>query len=183
MSRSRLAVVAVACLVALTGAACGGNDEAADREQEEAAAEAREEAREKREAEQERQEAIAAAETCTDTFEPLLDELRELDSRLDIGLSYDEYGDKVADVKVAYDGVRFRDVRDDFACIGDVGIPAENALNQYVKAYTIWDECFGDFNCDMDSVEPEMQQHWSKATVLVSRADRSLSRLARKAQS
>jgi hypothetical protein len=113
-----------------------------------------------------------------------LQRTRALDSRLDVGLSYDEYGDKVADLKVAYDNVDFDAAGTDgsFACLSSVGVPLENALNQYMAAYRTWDACFDDFDCDTDSITPKLQAKWSKASRNVSNAADGLSKLTREAE-
>jgi hypothetical protein len=125
---------------------------------------------------QRRAAAVANYEKCRDTTRPLLDKLHELDSRLDVGLNYDEYTDKVGDVNVAYDRVTPK-IGGQPQCVTSVGIPAEAAFNQYVKASNIWGECFDDINCDNDSIEPDLHNHWNKASNSIDSADRGLKEL------
>jgi hypothetical protein len=98
--------------------------------------------------------------------------LSELDSRLGVGLSYDEYTTKVGDVKVAYDNVPFKTL--EAACVAGVGLPAEKALNQHAKAATEWGNCQSDINCSNDSVKPTLQKYWLKASTLTQRAKSKL---------
>jgi hypothetical protein len=106
---------------------------------------------------------------CQQQMRPLLDSLSELDSRLNVGLSYDEYTNQVGNVRVDYDAIDFGQL-DDPACLASVGIPSEKALNQYAKAATVWNNCIGDFNCSNDSIKPTLQRYWSRATTLVASA-------------
>jgi hypothetical protein len=145
--------------------------------------EAAERAADLKQARQVADDAQAAADACSGQMSRLLRRTKALDSRLDIGLTYDEYGDKVADLKVEYDSIDFDADPDDgsFACLSSVGVPLENALNQYVDAYRIWNTCFEDFDCDTDSIEPDLQAKWSKATRNVSRASGGLGKLKHEA--
>jgi hypothetical protein len=47
------------------------------------------------------------AELCQSEVRSLLSALQELDSRLNVGLNLDEYGDYVGDAQVAYDRLDF----------------------------------------------------------------------------
>jgi len=149
-TRRLMGALAAMCALAATAGACGGAQQAASADKQK-----QERERERREMEQLRREAQARADACRGVAEELLDALGELDSRLDVGLSYAEYGDYLGDLKVAYDDAEFDEA--DYQCIASVGVPAERAVNQYFKAYNIWDECFGDFDCSVESVEPLMQ--------------------------
>ena len=163
------AVVSLALLASGT-AGCGKDEEAEKRRaaQEQAA---REKAAKERKERQQAAKAAKLAEDCEDSVGPLLDELEELNSRLDIGLTYDEYTDRVGDVKVAYDKADFGDAgEDELRCITEVGLPAEKAFNQYAKAAATWQECFDDLDCDNDSIQPDLQRRWSRATTFVERA-------------
>lgn len=103
--------------------------------------------------------------------------VEELDSRLSVGLSYSDYATEVADVRVAYDQTDF-DALEDIECMQGVGLPLERALNQFVRAANVWDECFEDIYCETDSVDPELQTHWSKASRLAGKADSGLDAMA-----
>jgi hypothetical protein len=100
-----------------------------------------------------------------------------LDTRLSVGLTYADYTSEVADIRVVYDQTPFGEV-DDFDCLGDVGVPLERALNQYAKAATRWDECFEDIYCENDSIQGELQEHWTKAGRLAVKADTGLAAMA-----
>ena len=80
-------------------------------------------------------EAQRRADRCEAQLGGMSTEPEELDSRLDVGLTYDEYNTHVGDVRVEYDQVPFRAV--DPECLTEVGLHLENALNSYAKADTV----------------------------------------------
>jgi hypothetical protein len=106
--------------------------------------------------------ALADQAKCEETLEPLLEALEELDARLDVGLVFQDYTNQVGDVSVEYNQVRFGALS--FDCVTDVGIPLENALNAYIRADNRWNQCIGNFGCDIDSIEPELQRQWREAS-------------------
>jgi hypothetical protein len=113
---------------------------------------------------------------CADQIGDFVEQLQELDSRLDIGLNFESYSTKVSDAKVVYDQIPFDEMSQE--CVRQVGVPAENAFNAYVKAYNIWNNCFDDINCDNDSIKSKLQAQWAKATLLISKADGNLQALS-----
>lgn len=123
-------------------------------------------------AEQETTRARAAYAACDRALGPLLKQLRELDSRLNVGLNYDEYTTEVGDIRVVYDSVV--EQADDPTCLTSVGIPAEEALNQYAKATGKWEECFDDIDCDTDSIEPTLRKYWDRASTAIDTAEQGL---------
>jgi hypothetical protein len=130
-------------------------------------------ASERAQAAEERRAAQAKYDTCQDQMGDLLDSLTELDSRLDVGMNYDEYTDSVGDIRVAYDQVPF-DEANDPTCLTSVGLPSETALNHYAKATRIWSACFDDFNCSTDSIEPKLRRYWDKASASIDTAKEGL---------
>lgn len=173
-----LRAIAAACFAALilaTASACGSDSTSGtsgtaastasdnDDRAEQAAKARRERARYAREK--------AAYDECTEQTGDLTRELSEMDSRLDVGLSYDEYTDFLADAKVAYDDIDFdASGVENFDCISQVGLPLEKAINQYLAAARVWGDCFDDYSCDTDSIEPRLQSRWSRAHAKVEQA-------------
>jgi hypothetical protein len=98
--------------------------------------------------------------------------LEDLHSRLGIGLSFQDYSDRVGDVKVAYDSVPFNQLS--VACTSGVGVPAEAALNAYIRAYNTWNDCISDDYCSTDSIDSQLQGPWSSATLKITRARTAL---------
>jgi hypothetical protein len=113
---------------------------------------------------------------CADQIGDFVEKLQALDSRLDIGLNFESYSTNVSDAKVVYDQIPFDEMSPE--CVKQVGVPAENAFNAYVKAYNVWNNCFDDINCDNDSIKSKLQAQWAKATLLIDRADGNLQDLS-----
>lgn len=55
------------------------------------------------------------------------------------------------------------------ACL-DAAAKAEQALNRYVSAYNTWNDCLNDFECNPDSIDPDLQRQWSAATSKIAAA-------------
>jgi hypothetical protein len=124
--------------------------------------------------EQQREEAIAA---CERHLGPLLQKLHNIDSRLTIGMTQSEYSTALGDAQIVYDRIRFAAMELD--CVSAVGVPAENAFNLYIRANNTWSDCIADLYCDIDAdAMPQIQERWTKATVLLAKADRGLRNLA-----
>ena len=119
----------VACVVALQVVlvGCGGpsaEERAAERARFTAARTSAEAAR----ADAEEQLAEAAdAEVCRAELGPFLESLEELNSRLSVGLTFQNYSEEVGNVRVAYDQVEFSNLS--LACTSRAGLAAEKALN------------------------------------------------------
>lgn len=109
------------------------------------------------------------ARVCADNFEDLQSKLEELDSRLSVGLSYDEYTTQLGDVRVEYDQTDFAG-SGDLRCLRQVGVKLEKAMNTYAAAANAWRACIDDYACENDSVQPELQRKWGKATTLIEQA-------------
>jgi len=184
---TRVLLIILSALAMLGGvAACGssGDDgstaaatQAQQDEREEQAAQEREEAERKR-AEAEA-EAKVMAESCEDTLGDFQEAISELNSRLDIGLNYDEYTDAVADAKVEYDQIDFDDLSDNTKCLGSVGVPLEKAMNKYIQAANIWSKCFDDLECSNDQINGKLQVRWAEATLKIEKAKDALKDLAK----
>jgi hypothetical protein len=120
-------------------------------------------------------QAEASKTACENEIGDLLDSVGELDSRLDVGLTYTDYSSKVADVNVAYDRVDPSGLTG--ACL-NAAAHAENALNNYISAQQKWDGCIEDTYCDTDSITPGLQALWSKATAQDEKAKAAMERVA-----
>lgn len=103
---------------------------------------------------------------CVTRIRPLYDKLRDIDSRLNVGLVQAAYSEKLGDVRVVYDEI----VRGGpliGACF-DAGSKLQDALNEYNAANTRWTECIRDTNCTVDDdALPAMQGRWTMATKLL----------------
>ena len=161
-----------------SGAEIGCDDDGAltKAEYDEQQAEEAEAAKKAAEAAEERAEAERLAAECEGHLGDLLDEARELDARLNVGMDFQEYSDRVGDVSVAYQEIPFKEMGT--RCTIDAGIPLENAMNSYIKAQSTWNDCIGKFRCDTDSIDPELQKHWGDAGSDVASSERALTQLA-----
>jgi hypothetical protein len=106
---------------------------------------------------------IAAA--CVEQLSDLTNALTDLDSRLSVGMSFAAYGEKVGDVRVAYDRVPFDKL--DADCVAGLGKPDEDAFNAYIRAYNIWNDCIKDTACKTAGIETKLQAEWSGATAIL----------------
>jgi hypothetical protein len=110
-------------------------------------------------------------EDCEAVIGDFLNSLHELDSRLDVGLNYEQYGQALGDVSVEYNKLNVDEIPAE--CI-DAAADGEAAFNAYVKASNIWNKCFGDIDCSNDSIMPRLQRNWSKATRKIQSAETAL---------
>jgi hypothetical protein len=108
----------------------------------------------------------ATAKECEQRLSRLLLELEDLQSRLrDVDVSYAEYVQTVMDVSSAYGLASIRDLERD--CLLSFGNNAGNALDALSKAANVWDECTVDVDCDIDSIDPELQAHRRDAAAAI----------------
>lgn len=151
-------------VVLLSG--CGGGGEVDD-------------SADKKEQKQERRDLAAevAAQECSDRLTPFLDALQEIDSRLNVGLQYAEYGEKLGDARVKYDRIDSEGLSP--TCLRSVGTKLENAYNRYLEALHIWERCIDDYGCDFKSdAQPKLRDKWTAAGDELSEAQTALTRMA-----
>jgi len=99
---------------------------------------------------------------CENELGDFLDALEEIDSRLDIGMTFTDYGGKTADAKVAHDRVNASNLTP-AACV-KAAVAGEDALESYISAYTIWNDCIQSDYCETEYKEPELQAKWLQAS-------------------
>jgi hypothetical protein len=118
-------------------------------------------------------DAQAELAACQSQVGPLLTAEQDLEGRLNaVGLSYNDYGNKVGDVSVAYNTIPFKELSPQ--CLTQVGVHAEKAMNSYVKAGQTWTDCFDDFSCDDDSIDPDLQLDWFEASAQIKQASQGM---------
>jgi hypothetical protein len=119
--------------------------------------------------------AAAIFRACSRQLGPLLKGLRAMDSRLDVGLNESDYLDELGNVNVAYGQI---DVDNESPkCVSAVGVPAEDALNDYIKAGNAWNKCISKLSCSNAKVRPTLQADWALATAKIDQAERGLKHL------
>ena len=109
--------------------------------------------------------AAALSDECVREVGPFISALEDLDSRLTVGLSFSDYSTRVGDVRVAYDRIDIPKL--DAVCITLVGAPGEDAYNDYVAAYNTWNDCINNVDCSNDTITPQLQAQWAKATTTI----------------
>lgn len=102
------------------------------------------------------------ATTCRQQLGGLIRSLGNTNSRLSVGLTFADYSDQVGEISVAYGRIPFG--RLDLSCTMGPGVKAEKAFNTYADTYNDWNDCISDLYCDLDSINPDLQKGWSKAT-------------------
>lgn len=117
-------------------------------------------------------EAVLGAERCQAKFSKLIDSLQEVSSRLDVGLKQDEYSDYVGDAMVVYGRIDTDNLTE--PCLISVGIPLEKALRAYASAASVWNDCITDLECESDSIDPELQRKWTRASRQIADAKEGL---------
>jgi hypothetical protein len=118
----------------------------------------------------------AARAQCQTQTEGLISAEEDLEGRLSgAGLTEADYLSRVGDVSAAYQQTPTKQMQLD--CLTDVGVPAESAMNAYVSAANTWNNCISDFSCSQDSIDPELQAQWSKASSELSDAKSGLNRV------
>jgi hypothetical protein len=183
--RNMAIIAAVTAVVILLGGSAGtvallnhradvaaqNRQEAADREAAAKAAAERQAAKEKA-AEKAREAAATAArektyDTCVDQLDPLVSAMSTVDARLDVGLSQSEFSDLVGSASIAYSRIDVKKLKGN--CLS-AGAKLESGFNAYRRVATAWNDCIYDTYCDMDSIDPMMQDNWSAASQAIDRA-------------
>lgn len=101
--------------------------------------------------------------TCKAELSPLLRSIQNLNSRLNVGLILEHYGQAVGAISIRYDRIRDRRLTDE--CIDEVKEPGRKAYNAYWRANKQWGDCLRDFfNCDVDEdVIDDLRAKWKTA--------------------
>ncbi len=115
--------------------------------------------------------AAVDARKCEQQTGNLLAELDGLESRLAIGVDYQEYLKRVGDARVAYERIPVNDL--DLRCL-NVAAPAEKVLRTHLEAAEVWTKCVGDRDCKNDSIRPRLRRKWKKASSQLEESRRAL---------
>jgi hypothetical protein len=137
--------------------------------------EAARKARLKREAEA-KQAAQADYEACRSEIDPFLKSMKTVNARLNVGITESTFSDLVGAASVAHDSLDFDNIQahTDGECL-DGGAKLEKALNKYISAVNLWNDClYEDYSCDNDQIDPELQLKWATATTLIEKAEAKL---------
>lgn len=113
----------------------------------------------------------AAARRCRAALGDLLDSIESLDNALAVGLEYEQYLGSVKRVRASHANVAVE--RLGIVCLGRVAAPAERALNLYIDAANRWGDCLAS-SCETESIEPQLQREWERASAQIGRAQNGL---------
>jgi hypothetical protein len=120
-------------------------------------------------------QAAAVKTACENQAGAFLNSISDLDSRLDVGLSFDEYSSAVGDANVEHDRVVPSSLHGN--CLSAAAAD-ESALNFYINAENTWSDCFSNDYCTTDQIEPQLQKQWAKASTKDEEAKADLARIA-----
>jgi flagellar basal body-associated protein FliL len=112
---------------------------------------------------------------CVRQLRQLSNTLNIVDARLDVGLSQAEYSDLVGAASVAYNRIDAKQLEPG-PCLS-AGAKLESALISYTKIASKWNDCIYDYNCDIDSIDPDMQVKWASASDDIDRAETLIDRM------
>jgi hypothetical protein len=111
-----------------------------------------------------------APEACEQQLRDLLRELEELQSRIRrVGANYAHYVEMVMDVSSGYGQASIRELKRE--CVFSLGVNARDALDAFLQAANVWSECTVDVNCDIDSIDTELQTHRNDAAAAIRPAE------------
>jgi hypothetical protein len=115
--------------------------------------------------------------SCPQATRVLYNRLATIEGNLAAGLKIAQYRALIADAEVAYNLNPVS--RMSYPCIVHVGVPEENALNDYVHALNSWAQCLSKSlysNClQSGSVADQFEQgQWNKATAQLQKASNAL---------
>jgi len=98
--------------------------------------------------------------------------MNALRRKLAVGLTYGQYLRELQGARNAYEAIPADRVR--LGCLLVAGTPAERALDLYIASANSWGRCLTTVACGADSVEPELQRSWARASRLLSAAQAAL---------
>src|SRR5688500_7971453 len=94
-------------------------------------------------------------EACAARIKPFYDALRDLNSRLGVGLNKPAYSEKLGDISVVHDAAVREGPFESGACIDNMR-KLESAFTAYTDAGNKWDACIRETGCSMDTVQPQL---------------------------
>lgn len=107
--------------------------------------------------------AVVSAE-CAAELEDFRDALDEMDGRLDVGLNYADYGERLGDISVALNRTDVEGVSEfGLACV-EVALLLNEAFLAYIDAHDTWRDCFDRTGCSNDDIRSELQASWATAS-------------------
>lgn len=105
----------------------------------------------------------AQYQRCLNATKKLTRELGDMNARLDVGISLNDYSTRVGDISVAANRAHVR--RSDQRCRDDVVPSLKRGFRLYAQAYDRWNDCifYSDYSCNTDDIIHELRSLWRKA--------------------
>jgi hypothetical protein len=132
----------------------------------------------KRETTQAQNKGKQAADACRSEAREFIRALQGLDGRINVGISYVNYGEELGEAGATY---RRMDVSDQPPACASALVAGETALDQFNNAQDVWGDCiFDDYDfCDTDSAsfQDELQGAWSKGSDALEELERNFDKL------
>lgn len=121
-------------------------------------------------------QAEALYDKCQVQLRPLQNVLRNVEARLNVGLSQNELSQMVGQASIAYSRIKVKALGQG-NCLS-AGATLESAFNAYNETVSTWNDCIDDYGCDVDrDILAGMQLKWARATSLISGAGKLMKRL------
>lgn len=116
---------------------------------------------------------------CKEHIGEFVEALQDLDGRLDVGLTYPDYGTKVGDIAAEHAQIDVSEI-DDRECL-EVAATGEVALGSYRKASELWTRCIRERDSPgcrtSDAISSKLQPHWRAASGKVEQMQSDLTTL------
>jgi hypothetical protein len=127
-------------------------------------------------------EQTKAYQICATQLSGLPDKAQALESRVSVGLTFDQYSDVIGTTKIAYDKmervVGQKPEPMTLPCL-KVGAKFESGFGKYADAFNAWNSCITDYNCSIDkgATHDKMQADWSRGSTLFDQGQNLLAKL------
>lgn len=117
---------------------------------------------------------------CAETTDAFRAALQQLDSRLEVGLNYQDYSERVGDARVAYDTIDVDELQAISPTCLSSAAKLETAYNKFLQVQQIWDSCIDDYACDFSegATNQKAQVGWVKAGTALRRSQSMLDAMA-----
>lgn len=176
MTKQLMATLAVVVTILAGAGACGSTDESAAQQR-----------KEKTDAQRKVADAHkqVLVEHCATDTQALRNALQDLNSRIEVGLSYSDYGTKIGDASSAFTGALNGFKTENKAgtiarnCLADVLTPLAAEVDLHAATAKIWEDCINDYSCDINkgTSADKMQSNWQRTAKLSQRAENRLANL------
>ncbi|MCW2755210.1 MAG: hypothetical protein JWQ32_2621 [Marmoricola sp.] len=123
-----------------------------------------------------------AYQICVAQLSGLPDQAQAMESRVSVGLTFEQYSGVIGTAKIAYDKmervVAQKPQPMTLPCL-KVGAKYEAGFARYVTAFNLWNTCIGEYNCSISSgpTASKMQAAWTRGAALFDQGQNLLAKL------